>query len=119
MKRCKLCGEDFYGKDLVTKHFADVHNDSVPDYYPTFDWLCVLPGVDHLRMNAAKSIVNTYWTAYFKAIFIELGYESPSALIVAQSCSDLHKTDQAVGKHQRNFGLREGDGRTKFIPFQP
>ena len=71
MKRCDPCGKDFHGYDLLNKHIEEAHREdkAVPRIYPTFGWICVLPGLDHLRMNVAKSIVNTYWVAFFKSIF--------------------------------------------------
>ena len=52
--------------------------------------------MDHLRYNTAKSIIDLHWNVYFQRISEELGYESPSALAVAHSASDLHKADQML-----------------------
>ena len=62
----------------------------------SLDWCVVCPGADHVRMNALKALVDLFWEPYFKAIAIQLGYNSPAALAVAKSCSDLHKADMMV-----------------------
>ena len=99
MKRCDICAEDFYGLPILEQHFAQSHPevDITANSHPSLEWLVVLPGLDHLRMNAAKSIIHTYWEVFFKAICYQLGYESPAAQNVAFGCSDMHKTDQILG----------------------
>ena len=99
LKRCNICGEDVMGEELLKEHLNKHHEDekSNTDCRPSLDWICVLPGLDHLRMNTAKLVITTYW-AYFIDVFRELGYESLSAQNLAQSCSNLHKTDQVLGK---------------------
>ena len=90
---CDICGVDVYGKNEMVNHFEESH--SIADHskhsHFTLDWLTLIPGYDHYRLNFAKSIVQAFWLPYFKNIFVELGYESPAALNVAFSCGDLHK----------------------------
>ena len=74
----------------------DAHGNVDVELKRSLDWMLVLPGMDHLRYNAAKSIIDVYWNVYFEPICQELGYESPKALLVAHNCTDLHKADQIL-----------------------
>ena len=93
---CDVCGIDVYGKNEIKKHFEVKHPQENVENQSHFslDWLTVIPGYDHYRLNFAKSIAQAFWQPYFKNIFIELGYETPAALNVAFSCGDLHKVNE-------------------------
>lgn len=88
---------DFYGSE-VEKHLRNTHNgiDDPTMWQNSLDWLVIIPGGDHIRLNAVKAVVSLYWDAYFKDIAVELGYTSPSALETAKSCQDLHKADMMM-----------------------
>lgn len=79
-------------------HYADDHpNAEIPKSFVfSLDWLVVLPGLDHFRLNSCKAIVKRYWDIYFRSVCIQLGYTSPKALNYAFSCGDLHKSTQIL-----------------------
>ena len=97
LKRCS-CGVDVYGEQGVKKHIAEKHNHLVKmeSMTPSLDWRLILPGLDHLRMNGCKAIIDFLWEPFFKNICIRLGYETPHALEVAKKCADLHQSDQIL-----------------------
>ena len=39
----------------------DAHGNVDVELKRSLDWMLVLPGMDHLRYNAAKSIIDVYW----------------------------------------------------------
>ena len=97
LRCCKECNVDCYGEEEQRKHELEVHTpQNAVKWENNLDWLVILPGADHIRLNVAKAIIATYWDAYFKQIAVELGYSFPSALMVAKNGSDLHKSDQMV-----------------------
>ena len=81
----------------MTKHFNENHpQHKIGDNsYPALYWMIVIPGLDHLRLNASKSIIQAYM--FFRDTFKILGYQTPSAQNVAYNASDLHKSEQGLG----------------------
>ena len=70
--------------------------DEKEQLHRTLDWCIILPGADHIRLNAAKAIIGTYWDSHFHYLAIQLGYNSPNALMVAKNANDLHKADMMI-----------------------
>ena len=68
LKHCDLCNIDIYGDDNLTKHFNENHpQHKIGDNsYPALYWMIVIPGLDHLRLNASKSIIQAYWHMFFR-----------------------------------------------------
>lgn len=95
---CDDCSCQLYGKKEALKHYQTKHpNNQMPqNLQHSLDWMVILPGLDHLRMNGVKSIVSMLWEVFFQKISIRLGYNSQRALQLSLDCGDLHKADQML-----------------------
>ena len=95
---CKLCDLDIYGKVELEKHCKEDHSNSPNKDYisPSLNWMIVIPGLDHLRINAVKGIIHAFWEPYFKDLFYSLGYQTPKAQNVAFAAGDLRKSEQGL-----------------------
>ena len=96
--KCKLCGEQVFGKQELENHLKKKHPHEVKpnEVEYVLDWLVVIPRIDHLRYNEVKSMISLLWDVYFQSIAIQLGYSSPKAQQVVKVCSDFHQADQMV-----------------------
>ena len=91
------CGCDYYGKEELAQHILDIHSIDHPAQSElSLDWLVVVPGLDHVRLNCCKTIFKFYWESHLKSIAQRLGYLMPKALQVAHDCSDLQKSDMIL-----------------------
>ena len=97
---CTKCNIDLYGEEEKENHLNESHD--IHDLHHSLEWLVIIPGMDHMRYNVAKAIFNIYWKPYFEPISVLLGYESPSALLVAHNCTDLHKSDQVLAAFMKS-----------------
>ena len=95
---CDNCSIDIYTKAELAKHLEDKHSGKQENMITkrSLDWCVILPGADHIRLNAAKAIIGRFWDSHFKYVAVELGFTSPNALLVAKNVSDLHKADQML-----------------------
>lgn len=87
------CGTDFFGKEELAKHLELHPKDATKNPKPSLDWMVIIPGLDHVRLNGCKAIFKFLWDPFLKSVAERLGYCSTKALQIAHDCSDLHKSD--------------------------